>query len=564
MLFYQRKLLIALAIIFALVMLIASYNPMQSDDFGFYIKGLSAKAHIDLYMHWSGRVIVDYISSAILLLNQPLLKAFISSLALPWMIFNLATIPYYQDKSLDNKVAIFAFIILFISYWLGNPALGQTTFWIVGEANYLWPLVFVSAYIKYLLKYLHKEKIVVKHYFIISLLALLAGCSNEATGALVLYITALLALWALNNKLPHLSLSLVAFVIAFIGFAILLLAPGNMERAANPEYAQWFAIPLLDRIKQHVSRGMWGILESYGVIYVVLIWAFSQAKSCIKQQDWQLISIFASATLVFAFILVASPHAFLARTQLTGLFFLLVTLAFPLKVIFCKRFSGLAKLLIGCFVITFIASYILVLLAYQSIYRQSQIRIAIIEKAKLQAKQNIIIPNYYKPFTLRQGDLAELDYHSADMMGQYYGVKSIQLVFVGFDYEQILTSPCKTNYKALTNDATVLQCFYAYKNFITGETTFVVKFNQSIQFIKDTKRHFRLTVTNNYAKTDDLHYEISFPLRIIQIGNEFFASANAVTNLLALNKNPHVKVNIDGPITGKEFIKSKDINMIVQ
>lgn len=564
MFIFGRKIELTLTFIFLLVVIIANYNPMQSDDFGFYIKGLSFESHLALYMHWSGRVVADFISSAILWLDQPLLKAIVSSLALPWMLYNLATIPYYKDNVLDDKAVVFAIIILFISYWLSNPALGQTTFWIVGEANYLWPLVFVSAYIKYLLQYLWKENISFKHYLIISLLAFLAGCSNEATGALVLYITLLLAFWAIKNKLVQSSLSLVSFMIVFSGFAILILAPGNIERASNPEYSHWLAIPLFERFKNHLLYGIWGILQNYGIIYLVLAWSFAHSKNFIKKQDRQLIAIFISATLVFAGLLVASPHAFIPRTQLTGLFFLLVTLTFILKVIFKRPFSRLANLLLSCLLLTFISSYIIMLLAYQSIFEQSQIRIAIIEKDKTQAKQEIIIPNYYKPFTLREGDLPELDYHSADMMGLYYGIKAINLVFVGFNYEQVMSSPCQTSYETLTKQVSVLQCFYAYKHLLSGETTFVVQFTKDIQFIKDFNNSFILRVTNTYPKTNDLYYEISFPLRIVQIGDSFFASANVVTNLLALNQNPHVIVSIYGPITGKKFITSKDINLVVQ
>lgn len=559
----NKKLIVSLSIIFILVLVLACYTPMQSDDFGFYFKGLSLQAHLDLYLHWSGRVIVDFMSSAILLIKQPFIKALLSSLALPWLIYNIATLPYYKEAVRDNKALIFAIIILFASYWLSNPALGQTTFWIVGEANYLWPLVFVSAYIKYLLNYLYKEQLSVQHYFIIASLALLAGFSNEATGALVLYITPLLLLWAITHRLPHKKLILVAFIIAFVGFLVLILAPGNMERAANPEYAAWRAIPIQERIINHLFGTAPGILKSYGIIYLVLLWAFSHGRAFLNKQDWQLVAIFVSATVVFVLILIASPHAFIPRTQLTGLFFLLIVLSFLLKVVFYKPFSKLALVLIGCFLLTFILSYSCMLLAYQSIYRQSLIRLAIIDQAKHSGKQKVTIPSYYKPYTLRKGDLAELDYHNSELMGKYYGITWIDLVFVDFNYESVLASPCQTNYSQLTKASSLLQCFYAKKNILTGETTFVIKFSPAIQDVKDYKKRFSLKVSNTFIESDELHYEISLPLRIIQIGDHFFASANAVTNLLALNKKPEVIVKIYGPIKGGENIASQEVRMRV-
>lgn len=249
MILTRYKVGFVLVVIYLLTFIITYLNPMQSDDFAFYFKGLSIQEHMSFYMTWSGRVVVDYLATLILAINNHFIIALICSLALPLLIYNIATIPYYKEQQTTNNksLLVLTILILWICYWLGNPALGQTTFWVVGEANYLWPLVFVSALIKYLLRFLNKELIPKKQYLLLIVLSILAGCSNEATGALVLYFLVLLYGWARINKLNNHKAILICFGIAFASFLVLLLAPGNMERAAYPAFAHWRTISLNDR-----------------------------------------------------------------------------------------------------------------------------------------------------------------------------------------------------------------------------------------------------------------------------------------------------------------------------
>lgn len=537
---------------------------MQSDDFTFYLKGLALQEHIDFYMTWSGRFIADYISTSILSLNNHLLITLLSALALPLLIYNLATIPCYRESKIANKPLIITIIILWFSYWLCNPALGQTTFWVVGEANYLWPLVFVAFFIKIILKITSQSVISRRQCFLLWVLAFFAGCSNEATGALVLYCLLLIYGWAWLNRLANKKYILISFMIALIGFLILLLAPGNMERAAVAEFANWRAMPLDERISNHLSNVIPSILKGYTIIYLVVAWAFFQARKSIDRLDWQLIVIFSSAVLIFCVILIASPHAQVPRTHITGLFFILITLSIFLKEAFHHGVSRLGKSLFVLLSITFACSYIFILSAYHSFSEQSDFRVKIINHEKSLGKQEVTIPNYYKPFVLRAGDYPELDHHNPYAMGKYYGVEKIGLVFVDFDYVKLRNSPCYINYKELTEVANVVDCIYVQKQKLAGATKFIIKFDSEIAHIENYSTRYKLKVANTFPKTSEYYYEITLPLRIIKIAGDYYASIDTVNNLLALDINSNLIVKIYGPVNTLDGSDSIEIPLQVE
>ncbi len=157
-------------IIYALVLIIELCTPMHSDDFYFYSLGLSLTNHLDQYRFFCGRFFIDYFSSLLLLINNHLLISMINSLALPLLLYNITTIPYYQDNKKNPKLWIISFFLLAV-YWLGNSALGQTTFWLVSACNYLWPLVILSFFLKFLLRTFYITVIRLKDYLLLIPLA---------------------------------------------------------------------------------------------------------------------------------------------------------------------------------------------------------------------------------------------------------------------------------------------------------------------------------------------------------------------------------------------------------
>ncbi len=136
----------------------------------------------------SGRVIVDYISSAILQINNRFLMVILTSLVIPIFIYVIATIPFYK-QAINYRKAATTIWLLFIIVLTTNPALGDTFFWIVGETNYILPLLVFAVYIKFIFIYINSV-IAYKQAIWLGVLAFLGGLSNESTSLMVIYLTA--------------------------------------------------------------------------------------------------------------------------------------------------------------------------------------------------------------------------------------------------------------------------------------------------------------------------------------------------------------------------------------
>ena len=206
-------------IIYILICIPAYYIPFHSDDYLFYLRGISLEALLKHYMTWEGRLIGDYTGALLLhFFSRPVYMG-INSLIFLIILVQISFVPSVVDqKSVINKSNVILLWLAFFLYWLCNPCLGQTSFWIVGSVIYLWPLMWAGCYILLLFKLLQNTVYVTKctersknlttlntqlphqlvaKYDLLLLggLGFLAGLSNEATGATVVFFTIVLYLF---------------------------------------------------------------------------------------------------------------------------------------------------------------------------------------------------------------------------------------------------------------------------------------------------------------------------------------------------------------------------------
>src|SRR5699024_726742 len=139
---YWWPLGLAVFTVFMLVYLCALLIPFHSDDYSYFQQGLSVQTRIEHYFNWSGRLMTGFTSSYLLnLFSRPFYIAINSVvLLLVFMSISLLTHIIVQKPS-NHASVVMTFGMVFMAYWVGNPSLGQTSFWIVGSANYLWPLM---------------------------------------------------------------------------------------------------------------------------------------------------------------------------------------------------------------------------------------------------------------------------------------------------------------------------------------------------------------------------------------------------------------------------------------
>ena len=86
-----KVLLIALA--FASLFAIEWLTPIHSDDYRYYLLGISPASHYHHYMTWSGRIVADYASSLILFTRSQFVYAFSTAFAALAFCYFIAKTP---------------------------------------------------------------------------------------------------------------------------------------------------------------------------------------------------------------------------------------------------------------------------------------------------------------------------------------------------------------------------------------------------------------------------------------------------------------------------------------
>lgn len=198
-------------------------KPYFGDDF-VYMGILSNKSYfqwlVELYSVWSGRIVLT--SFLILFLNIPIII---------WRVVNsffltLLVVSILKVTKL-NKYYIFS--IMFLVLKLPINILNSSSFWITGSINYLWPIS-ASLYLIYILREFYENKEINLFQYILSLFFAFIASNNEQSGlVLITFYTILIILKFLESRKLEKKLSIL-YVFLILGYAILMLAPGNISR----------------------------------------------------------------------------------------------------------------------------------------------------------------------------------------------------------------------------------------------------------------------------------------------------------------------------------------------
>ena len=193
----------------------------------------------------------------------------INSMALLVLLVNFSLIPSLMNgvNSITKNHSIILWFSFFM-YWLCNPNLGQTSFWLVGSVNYLWPLMWLSSYMASFFKLLNDGSYTYKNLFFLCVLGFFAGLSNEATGASTVFFTILFffvhpkvkwkkslrAFGFSSGSIPkNINIIFAAgFLSSLAGFILLVLAPGNYIRLSK-EFPDWLHMPFVDKVLLHLT-----------------------------------------------------------------------------------------------------------------------------------------------------------------------------------------------------------------------------------------------------------------------------------------------------------------------
>lgn len=225
------------------------YDHMKSFATGERLDGISAifTSVVTYYNTWGGRAVSMTLIQLMLLL--PRMVYAICNGFIYVFIVNIV-IKYSDCKNEDDsfvKLETLAFSFLFT--WFFMPDFYDVITWTTGSITYLWMNTVILFF-----GYLYYKDFIIKnnalterneeenHYVlgkcvVYVLIGLMAGWSNEASGATLVVGLLLYLGWAVLQK-KKIAIEKICGVIAcFIGYGFLIIAPGNFVRASQASAA---------------------------------------------------------------------------------------------------------------------------------------------------------------------------------------------------------------------------------------------------------------------------------------------------------------------------------------
>ena len=511
---------ITMAVIYSLIVGIALYTPMHSDDFSYSFLGILPSDHIKHYMTWSGRIVADYVSTIILGLNNHFLIAVINSVGSVLLIFNITKLSLIFNKNSNKHKETLILIFVFLLYWLGNPNLGQVMFWVVGTANYTWTTLIVIYFLRKNIEIRENKNVfpigtikTVAMFF----LGILAGCSNENTSiSLVIFMLMLLLYYKFSyGKFGNAVAS--SFLGVVIGSSALILAPGNYVRANLPLLDDWRNSSLLTRFINFINNTIPDVMSHNWLAFLCLIIIFF---GVILSESINKKTIYLSLGLLVLFILsnaamIASP--WYPPRSMNPQFIFLVCMSSTLMALISGRFLYHVYIFIILFLmIFFIPNYISTFIAYKHAYIQSEMRVDIINSEKNNGHTSAEIPLFH--FRTLMNDGFKFDTWHSNAIAKYYGLEKVAVTPVNFDYS-IIREKCSYHTNMVINGSKI-KCIYVYYDEFKSESYFITEIDKKI--IKNEDQDIRLFIKPTLVNGKTITRNTGFKFQTESVGDRNF------------------------------------------
>ena len=420
---------------FFIVAIPVYFTPRISDDFFFLSSDFSVEFFVTRYFNWSGHL-VNMFTNMVILRMPDLIRTVIHSGVWIASIFMISVLPSVYVKG-QIEFSHGTFWTIFILYWIGNPHLGETSFWTVGAVAYLFSNFWILLYLLLIL-YMRKQPAKKNLYFLIPILGLFAGNSNENTSVIIVILSCFFLFTEANKKTY-----LLGTVSTLMGTLVLLLAPGQRVRAMHPSFQlgremsifqRGFHYITTDTFMQTFTRYQW-LFIAFAIFAIV---GYRNKAVDVEQKKMMLVFFFAGVLANMAFAV--SPVLSVTTRALNGaLFFFLISISFFIED-YDWRFRVNSKknysfLIILIFLIPFTIGYTFLTRSVYIARRQHVVRASMIKSGIEDEREVILIPNLYLGRLYRPGDAIDL-FH-AGRIGWYYGAHAPVELFnpqVTFDY----------------------------------------------------------------------------------------------------------------------------------
>jgi len=527
---------------------------MMSDDFWYGEKNINlVSVSIQHYLNWSGRLLTD-ITSRVILQYPAWIVSSIKAIALVALIWLIAWLPnMILNKKVFSRINLF---LIFITYWICNPNLGQTTFWTVGATNYLFTNVWILAYLN-LIFFMFYRKSEWYEYVLLGITAIAAGLSNENSGPMIVMFSVGMLIYA-NYKNKNLIPWSIGFIGTLVGTAVLLLSPGNEFRAKSLPLKFQTGLTL-NKIYSFFTDGTsikW--FSNYGFLFLIFvamtILLFFKKDISRKSIFWSL--MFFAIAIISNFAFVLSPFTMVRSLQGAFVFFL-ISLSFLvtefMRTARVKIVNIAFFIMLVCITLLFVTSYVLEVNSFRLARSEANIRESLVLKAKKNNESSVMIPGWYYGTLLRPKN-DPYDPYLSEHFGQYFGYKgTIQEVKAPIDYTKAQTF--ETNVLQISNSKAVHGIKFV-KNSISGEAAAIVLLNK---FDKTDNIDLKIQLKDKEIK----NYEMPLFDALRLQGHEFVSTA--LENQVSKDNLSKVTVTVTNGDKIKEQINlsQHDINKLL-
>lgn len=160
------------------------------------------------------------------------------------------------------------YLLIFLFLWIGIPTFGECVLWLTGSINYMWMMNIVLLFIlPYRMSLNENEKIIkdsIINYLIFFILGIVAGWTNENTAfSAILFVCLIVGYKFYKKQIVH-KWCYYGLIGALIGFIIMIIAPGNFNRASS------FNFSIIQRVFYFIES-VESNLGSMGFIFFILI-----------------------------------------------------------------------------------------------------------------------------------------------------------------------------------------------------------------------------------------------------------------------------------------------------
>lgn len=447
----RRKAVFVITVIisFAAILVFNILTPHMSDDYSYGAEVNAAGSIAELfvqeyhqYMNWTGRSVVHMILRLFLMQPTIVFKVMNS------IVFVLLTLLIYLNVRTeeDHRYNSMRFLLISLLLWLTGASFPQTVLWEVGACNYLWGTTIILAFVTLFRFGFRRYDSGVQTGTVGSILlaaaaligGILAGWCNENTsGGGILITLSFLIFWIHDNKGEPVRIFLRPWMITgiagqFLGFGMMVLAPGNSVRAAaisENHSGLYGMISRVQKVTLIVRDEFFWMIAAFIVCYIL---CRLQGKTIRELRN---------GIMFFVISILTSYAMALSPTQQERAFFgagvfMLISLVQVIEevqdsetwIILCRKSAVYIMLLYFAF------TYIDCGAQNVRIYRDCSERVDYIEEQKAAGKDDITVPLIHKDFANRYTSVFETElsddplYWTNGQYESYFGVTSIRAI----------------------------------------------------------------------------------------------------------------------------------------